>query len=180
MTISIKRIAAGFGRNLAVSAFALGVTATAASANFRGGGAMFAFTEQCAPIGWSPNTVVEVQTRYVDTRILLADGQERMASEVTLAMPSGAMNFSFWRGGFVEGDSTAFLGAAGRGMFTQFTFMFPRPRMRVVFNRVVSRIDPNGPDTLANARSVVLRLRVQNPYGVEGCAFTVSAALRRV
>lgn len=184
MTISKTRIAAGFGRILAISALALGVTATTsttASADFRGGGAMFAFTEVCQPfLGWGPQSVVEVQTRYLDTRIPRPNGQTPASSEVTLAMPSGALHFSLWQAPFTEDGPGVFRGSVGRGIFSQFTFMSPRPRMRVVSNRVVSRIDPNGPETLENARSVVLRLRIQNPYGVQGCAFTVSAVMVRI
>ncbi|MCC6000356.1 MAG: hypothetical protein JJU19_05750 [Pararhodobacter sp.] len=180
MTNSITRTAASLGRMLAVSVLALGVTSTAALANFRGGGAMFAFTEACQqPVGWGPDAVVTVQARYVDTAIPLPDGAQRMASEMSIAIPAGALNLSRWQASFVEGGPTEFLGATGRGIFSQFAFHRPRPRFRVVLNRVVSRIDPAGPDTLQNARSVVVRLRVQNLFGVQGCAATVTAAMRR-
>ena len=181
MTISLTPIAAGFGRMLAISALALGVTATAASANFRGGGTMFQFTEACQePLGWGPNSVAEVQARYVDTRIPQPNGSERMTSEISLALPSGGFNFALWQAPFTEDGPGAFRGATGRGIFSEFTFMSPRPRMRVVHNRIISRIDPDGPETLENARSVVLRLRIQQPFGIDGCAFTVAAAMRRM
>lgn len=153
---------------VAVPALALG--ATAAQADFRGGGVVFGFTDECQTAGYVQNSYATM-IRYTASEL-----QGRPPSQMTLAFFTGTEHFSLWGG---MGASTAFLGGAGRRTFTRFAFYGNRPLMRIVQRNITRRVNENGPNTVQNAREVQMRLRIQNFANVRGCAATVVATLRR-
>jgi hypothetical protein len=135
---------------------------------------VFGFTEACSAHGFQTNGAIGVNVRYVDTE----DDRNQNSSQVTIAMPSGTFHYALWQSPMAE-TGTNFLGGAGRSTFTVFHFAANRPQIRVLQRRVVSLVDPGASPTIENARSVVLRLRIQNFSDLPGCAATLAATMRR-
>lgn len=154
------------------AALALTISASAAWADFRGAGAVFGYSD-CAPV-WGPDTVSAVRVRYDDTAV----SPGLAASQVTIAFASGTFHYALWQRSFEE-IGNFFLGGAGRSTFTRFNFATNRPQIRTVQRRVVTRINPEGPATIENAASIVLRLRIQNFADIPGCAATIAATMYR-
>jgi hypothetical protein len=155
----------------ATAALTLGTGA--AQADFRGGGALFAFTDACAQHGWAVGGAVPARIRYAASE---DNPGGAPPSQVTIAFATGTEHFSLW-GPFLP--STTFSGAAGRQIWSFFTFYSNAPRIRTVQRVVTQRINPVLPATIPNASEVVLRLRIQNFNNLVGCAVTMSATLRR-
>lgn len=151
---------------------ALGLSASMAQADFRGGGVLFGFTETCAQNGWQVGTSYPVRTRYSASEDVSAP-----PSELTIAFPTGTEHVTLW-GGFTP--STSFFGAAGRQSWMQFAFYATRPLVRVVQRQIHTLVNNSQPSTVQNAREVTLRLRIQNFNNLPGCAVTVVANMRRV
>lgn len=135
-----------------------------ASGAFLGGGAVFGFTEACAPAWGGRGEPVTV--RYSPSEL------NEMPSQVTVAWQEGSEHVALWG---AMTPSTAFFGAAGRAMWSRFVFYPLRPLMRVVQREVTL---PQG-EELARAQELHLRLRVQNFSAMPGCAATVAATLHR-
>jgi hypothetical protein len=145
-----------------------------AKADFRGGGALFGFTEACTQHGWRVAGTYSIRVRHAASE---DNAGGAPPSQVTLAFPAGTEHFSVW-GPLTP--STVFNGAAGRQTWTFFTFYNNRPLIRTVSRIVTERVNPAGPATVHNARELLLRLRVQNFNNLAGCSATVVATLRRV
>jgi hypothetical protein len=159
-------------RLLILPLVALALSVTAAHADFRGGGSVFGFTDTCAQHGW-PTT----GSRAVRVRYSASEDFNEPPSQVTLAFGTGTEHFALW-GPF--NPSGSFFGAAGRQTWTRFVFYPTRPLVRVVQRQIVEKISASGPDTIQNARVVVLRMRIQNFNNLPGCAVTLTALMRRV
>jgi hypothetical protein len=168
---------ASISRRLAVGVLAVvaGVVLSVApaKADFRGGGIINNFTEQC-PDYWPRNGTDIVRARYRASEVF-----GNFPSSVTLAFTTGSMQVSLWG---PMTPSQSFFGGSMRYMFTEFFFQPGGPvgpRVRVVQRLVTERLNPSGPNTVENARELVLRLRVQNFDGTPGCAVTIATTLRR-
>jgi hypothetical protein len=132
---------------------------------FRGGGAVFGFTSQCAPAFEGVSQPVRI--RYAPSEL------NRVPSEVSLTWPTGSEHLAL-AGPLVP--SALFGGGAGRQMWTRFLFYPTRPLIRVVQRQIT--LPPAG-SNLALAEEVLLRLRVQNFAAIAGCSVTIAATLRR-
>lgn len=130
-----------------------------------GGGTIFGQTSQCQNAYGSVPLAVTVA--YTPSELF------GLPSGLTLAWPAGSEHLSLWGAMTPSGD---FLGAAGRQTWSRFVFYPNRPRMRVVLRQITL---PSGTSNIADAREVVLRLRVQNFGSIPNCAVTISATLRR-
>lgn len=152
----------------AVPLLALGTTA--AQADFRGGGAVFGFSDACSAGGHDQNAQ-GVRIRYSASEFL-----GNPPSEMTVAFFTGTEHFTLWG---PMGAGSDFLGSAGRQTFTRFVFYDNRPRMRIVQRNITRRVNESAPATLQNALEIQMRLRIQNFGNVSGCAATIAATLRR-
>jgi len=157
---------------LTVAAVLAALGAQPASADMRGGGIVYNFTDQCQ--GWPIGSADMFRARYRASELY-----GRPPSAVTLTFSDGAMMVALW------GDmnpSSQFRGGSIRYMFTGFQYQGGsqrRPLVRVVARTVTRRIDPSRDDSLANARELTLRLRIQNFDNIAGCSATVVATFRR-
>jgi hypothetical protein len=145
-----------------------------AQADFRGGGALFGFTDVCAQHGWNVSGTHSIRARHAASE---NNPGGAPPSQITIAFPSGTEHFSVW-GPLTPSGS--FFGAAGRQTWTFFSFYNTRPLIRTVSRIVTERVDPAGPATVQNAQELLLRLRIQNFNNLSGCSATVVATLRRV
>jgi hypothetical protein len=159
-----------------VASAVLSLSAGIAMADFRGGATVFDPTSECG--GWPPARGDIFIARYQSSEV-----QGYLPSSLTLSGPGGAINIGLW-GAMVP--SQGFTPVQMRWMFTGFFIHMgnlntnpPGPRVRVVSRRITERLNPSGPETVENAREVVLRLRVQNFDFKAGCAVTVAATMRR-
>jgi hypothetical protein len=157
----------------AAAAAALLVGTGGAQADFRGGGALFGFTNICTQHGWPVGGVSPVRVRYAASE----DNQNGSPpSQVTLSFATGTEHLSLW-GPFVP--SATFSGAAGRQIWSFFTFYSNAPRIRTVQRTILRQVNNSGPATIPNAQEVLLRLRIQNFNNLAGCAATLAAVLSR-
>lgn len=161
-----------FSRLVAVSLAGLFMSATVAQADFRGGGVLFGFSDVCATHGWVVNGSVPVRTRYTP-----AEDVSAPPSQVTIAFPTGTEHISQW-GNMVPSNS--FLGVAGRQIWSRFSFYETRPLVRVVQRVITQRINAGQPESIQNAREIVLRLRIQNFNNLPGCTAVLAATMRRI
>jgi hypothetical protein len=169
-SFSLSRV----GRLAASICTAIVLGTGAAQADFRGGGSIFAFTDTCAQHGWPVGSVLPVRVRYAASE---DNPGGAPPSQVTVAFPTGTEHFTLW-GPFTA--STTFAPAAGRQIWSFFVYYATAPRLRTVQRAILQRINPAGPDTIPNAREIVLRQRIQNFNNLPGCAVTVASTLRRV
>jgi hypothetical protein len=169
----IKRHFSGLKRLLAAAGAAVLLSAGTAQADFRGGGAVFGFTDSCAAGGWPVGSMMPVRIRHSASE---DNPGGAPPSQITLAFPTLTEHYSLW-GAFTP--SPSFFGAAGRQVGSFFVFYPQRPLIRVVQRAVTERMNPSGPVTVQNARELILRLRIQNFGNLSGCAATVTASLRR-
>jgi hypothetical protein len=158
-------------RWLVLPLVAWALSAVAAQADFRGGGAVFGFSETCAQHGWPVPGGRGLRVRYA-----ASEDSSEMPSQVTLDFGSGTEHFAL-RGPLAPSGS--FFVAAGRQIWTRSVFYPTRPLIRVVQRQIVEKIDAAGSDTIQNARVVLLRMRIQNFNNLPDCAVTVSALLQR-
>jgi hypothetical protein len=143
----------------------LGVNVVHPRPDFSGGGAIFALTDQCAPIlGSGPHAV---GIHYAPSEL------GGLPSGVSLVWREGSEHLALW--GPMEA-SGQFFGAAGRATWSRFVFYPLRPLVRVVQRQITL---PAGGTNLVQSEELVLRMRVQNFAAVPGCAVTVAATVRR-
>lgn len=164
--MSLTEISRGFG--FVCLAFAL--SAGMAQADFRGGGALFAFTSACGGAGWPVGGSVPVRVRHAPSELY---GQP---SQVTIALPTQTQHFSVWSS---FAPTTRNYNALGRQILTNFRLYPQSARLRPIQRRITERINPAQPETVANAREMFLRLRIERFNDVPGCSVTLAAVLRR-
>jgi len=145
-----------------------------AMADFRGGGILFGFTQECAADGWPVGGTITVLARYRDITLTPQD----QASQLNLFLRSGgAINLSLWN---TQMEPTPnFRRMTGRTIFGTFRFASNQPQVRVLVREIVTRLNPAGPATLANARSVAMRARIANFSDTVGCGVTFAGVMRR-
>jgi len=146
--------------------------APALAQEFRGGGAVFAFTPTCTQYGWPVGeaypVVVRHRAREVETDI---------SSSISIFFGDFVVNLSAWNSTFHPTPTPRRL--AGRAIGRSFWNWSNRPMVRVVTREITSLVNPSGPATMENARSIAIRVRINNWDGLPGCAVTLAAALRR-
>jgi len=172
LTARIRKAAAPVLTALVIMVSSAGV----AVADFRGGATVFDPTPDCG--GWPQARGEVFLARYESSEI-----QGYLPSSLTLGTHSGAINIGLWG---AMTPSQGFTPVQMRWMFTGFFLHMgnlnttpPGPRVRVVSRRITERLNPAGPESVENAREIVLRLRVQNFNFQAGCAVTVAATMRR-
>jgi len=151
---------------------ALALSVAGAQADFRGGGSIFAFSETCAQHGWPVSGARAVRARYA-----ASEDFNEPPSQVTLDFGAGTEHFAL-RGPLTPSGS--FFGAAGRQIWTRSVLYPTRPLIRVVQRQIVEKIDTAGPETIQNARVILLRMRIQNFNNLPDCAVTVAALMHRL
>ncbi|HPD90906.1 MAG: hypothetical protein H6900_05865 [Rhodobacter sp.] len=154
----------------ACAALMLGTATTAAAQTFLGGGAIYNYTQECSPSNPS------ITSRVSYGRFHYRPGEEfGNPSEVSLTFTDGTVLFRRWA--HLE-RSNSFYSAIGRQIFSASHSLYPtNPRIRVLRRDVLYPVNGTfGPDTAL----VFLRLRIQNYWGIPGCAVTVSGSFGRI
>lgn len=170
----VRPIFTAIRQTIPVMGLALALGTGAAQADFRGGGAVFDFTPSCAQGGWPMGSTIPARMRHSaseDAAVGLA------TSQITVAF--GHLTEHYSLSGAFE-PSVSFVGAVGRQAGAFFVVYPERPLIRVVQRSVVQHVDPAGPNTVQNARALVLRLRIQNFGNIPACEATIAANLVRM
>lgn len=157
-------------RTAAAALAALVLSGGAAVADFRGGGALFAFTPTCAQQGWPVGSTMSARIRHAPQELY------GNPSQVTIAVSGGTQHLAVWQP-FVP--STQVFNGLARQVWTNFLLHPNNPRVRIVQRRITALVNPALPESVANAREMFLRLRVENFNNLPGCSVTVAANLRR-
>lgn len=153
-----------------IGALALVLTAGAAQADFRGGGALLAFSETCRDQGWPVGSAVSVRVRHAPSELY------GNPSQVTIAVSTGVQHYAIWQD-FVP--STQVYNGLGRQIWTNFLLHPNRPTVRIVQRRITRRVNAFLPESVDNAQEMFLRLRITNFNNLVGCAVTLTAQVRR-
>lgn len=153
-------------KSATAAALALALSSGSAAADFRGGGSLTEFSANCS--GWSGS--VPVRVRHAPSEL------HGFPTQVTMMTPTYSEHLAVWQ---PFAATPLSYDALGRGMGTFFGIHPLWPRVRPVQRRIVARIDPLGPETVENAREIVLRLRISNFSNQQGCGATLIAVLTR-
>lgn len=167
------RIMSRIATSILGAGLALAVTAGTAAADFRGGGALVEMTEACSQHGWPVGRALEVVVRH---RPVEMNGPDVPFSQITMYFNDYTEHLAVWQ---TFASTTLSYDALGRGVGTWFGIHPLWPRVRPVQRRIISRVDPLGPETVQNAREMVLRLRISNFNSLQGCAATLVATVVR-
>lgn len=157
-------------RSLAALALGGALIAPPAWADFRGGGALFNFTESCRQQSWPVGGMLEVRVRHAPSELA------GLPSQITIAFPTGTQHYAVWQ--TLAASSTNFNGL-GRRVWTDFILHPNRPRIRPVARRITALVNAGLPESVQNAREMFLRVRIENFNDLPGCAVTLATQLRR-
>jgi hypothetical protein len=149
---------------------ALVLAAGPALADFRGGGVLSGFSQGCAEGGWPVDGAVAVRVRHAPSELY------GNPSQLTLALRGQTQHYAVWQ--TLEPAATA-TPAQGRtfadGMQLQAGAIRLQPLQRLVTERVNPALAPSP----ANAREMVLRVRIDGFDQRAGCSATLATVLRR-
>lgn len=157
-------------RTAAAALAAMILSGGAALADFRGGGALFGFTQTCAQQGWPVGSTLSARIRHAPQELY------GNPSQVTIALAGGTQHLAVWQP-FVP--STQVFDGLARQVWTNFLLNPTNPRVRIVQRRITARVNPALPESVGNAQEMFLRLRIENFNNLVGCSVTLAANLRR-